>query len=98
MTTKNYTLPIEGFPEGWEPIAYRKPEVGEFMLRDKGIRLVQEHHLGIETIIVQKNKPRRIVLEETGNANNQNTTYKVEYEGIHIEYRSNKVWNVVKEE
>ena len=64
--TKTYTIPID-LPEGWEPVAFRLGESNEpyYDPATKSIcRLLMESSVGV--LIVQKTKPRRIVLEETG--------------------------------
>lgn len=61
------TIEVEGLPEGWEAVAYRCPENGEYYLENNGIVI---KHAGCKQkfpwIIVEKIQPRRIVLEETG--------------------------------
>lgn len=61
-----YTIEIEGLPEGWEAVAYRVPHSGDMYLRDRGIICQSDGSNTLQYLIVQKTKPRRIVLEETG--------------------------------
>lgn len=66
MTTKQYTIPIEGIPEGWEPVAYSIIKDGDYYLfaKDKIIQKTKEHQVGMY-LILQKTKPREITLVET---------------------------------
>ena len=58
-----HTIDIEGLPEGWEPVAYRKPIFGEYYFYNDDI--VQGKTGCGQFLIVKKKQPRRIVLEET---------------------------------
>jgi len=66
MTEKYDGIEIPGLPEGWKPVAYRNPKKGEWLLTLFG-GLVQSEgaHPGL-FLIVEKLKPKRIVLEYTG--------------------------------
>lgn len=63
-----YKIDIEGLPEGWEPVAYRIPDrFSEERVLYKGqIHSADNVRYDREYLIVQKTKPRQIVLEETG--------------------------------
>lgn len=65
-SSNTHTIQIEGLPEGWEPVAYRVPVKDVDMILDRSGNVNNCTWNG-ETayIIVQKTKPRRIVLEET---------------------------------
>lgn len=53
-----HTIEIEGLPEGWEAVAYRKPVFGEYYFYNDDI---QQGRTGSgQFLIVQKTKPRRI--------------------------------------
>lgn len=62
-----HTIDIEGLPEGWEPVAYRKPIFGEYYFYNDDI--VQGKTGCGQFLIVKKKQPRRIVLEETSEEN-----------------------------
>ena len=63
-----HTIEIEGLPEGWEPVAFRKPLIGEKMFQNGEIHKCN-CEAKISSIIVKKKQPRRIVLEETDEDN-----------------------------
>ena len=63
-----YEIEIEGLPEGWEPVAFRKPLIGEKMFQYGKIHRCN-CEAEISSLIVKKKQPRRIVLEETGEDN-----------------------------
>lgn len=59
------TIEIEGLPEGWRAVAYRKPVKGiDYVLTQYGVRLYIDYTFDL-MLIVEKIPPRRIVLEET---------------------------------
>ena len=60
-----YEIEIEGLPEGWEPVAFRKPLIGEKMFQYGKIHRCN-CEAEISSLIVKKKQPRRIVLEDTG--------------------------------
>lgn len=63
--SKIFEIEIPGLPEGWKPVAYRPVRPGE-----------QVWHMGVAQqslsgtcashLVVEKIKPKRIVLEDTG--------------------------------
>ena len=57
-----YEIEIEGLPEGWEPVCYRPPNEGEYYLQN-GV-VYSSIDMTYPRIIVRKEQPRRIVLEE----------------------------------
>lgn len=62
-----YKIEIEGLPEGCRPIAFRAPRKGEFYFFDGEILEADySHNQWRQRLLVEKIKPRRIVLEETG--------------------------------
>ena len=63
-----YEIEIEGLPEGWEPVAFRKPLIGEKMFQYGKIHRCN-CEAEISSLIVKKKQPRRIVLEETDEDN-----------------------------
>lgn len=65
MTTK-YEIELPRMPDGWKPIAFRSPKKGECFLMDDGDVEMAGNDRHSMRIIVEKIKPRRIVLEETG--------------------------------
>ena len=62
-----YEIEIEGLPEGWEPVCYRPPNEGEYYLQN-GV-VYSSIDMTYPRIIVRKEQPRRIVLEETSEEN-----------------------------
>lgn len=80
---KQYTIEIEGLPEGWDAVAYRIPKRGEQILDDSGIITATSAYIGAPWLIVKKKQPRRIVLEET------DFEFDYEFDGV--------FWREVKE-
>ena len=58
-----HEIEVLHLPEGWEPVAYRVPEVGEYYFGSKGITLARVQFDNL-WLVVRKKQPRRIVLEE----------------------------------
>lgn len=102
-----HEIEIEGLPEGWRAVAWRRLKNGDHYLNDKG-EIVRNEALIIFALIVEKIKPRRIVLEETGE-------FRIPFHGEYyrkglidspIEYCSHKelidfavkIWTVVEED
>ena len=61
MTTQ--TIEVEGLPEGWKAVAYRKPIRGERVFNNGVIKIAPNGMIGC-WLIVEKIQPRRVVLEE----------------------------------
>ncbi len=62
-----HEIEIPGLPGGWRAVAYRRPVSGEYYFYNDGI---QQGKTGSgQFLIVEKIKPRRIVLEETDESN-----------------------------
>ena len=64
MTTK-HEIEIPGLPAGWKPVAYQPVKPGEFVLHTG---VVEQSLCGSRTayLIVEEIKPKRIILEATG--------------------------------
>ena len=104
MATK-HEIEIPDLPEGWKAVAYRIPEKDENYLSIDG--LVEKHDFRIYSprIIVEKIKPRRIVLEETDELRRVNNGEYYYHNGYalcrpfpsptDLEF---KIWRVVEEE
>ena len=58
-----HEIEVLHLPEGWEPVAYKVPEVGEYYFGSKGITLARVQFDNL-WLVVRKKQPRRIVLEE----------------------------------
>ena len=63
-----HEIEIPDLPEGWEAVAYKVPEVGEYYFGPGGITLARVKFENL-WLVVRKKRPRRIVLEETDIAN-----------------------------
>lgn len=95
-----YEIEIEGLPEGWKPVACRVPMIGEPCFEDGNI-FVAKASIS-PCLIVEKIKPRRIVLEETEELSDPEWTgqiWVIMKDGniAEIRVRSDKVWREVKE-
>ena len=77
-------IEIEGLPEGWKAVAYRRPIKGEQYLHQAIIwkAFINE---GYPCLIVEKIKPRRIVLEEIS---------KEEYHRLFNDERCSDIYNM----
>ena len=66
MMTK-HEIEIPDLPDGWRPVAYRNANTGEFVIGSGGVEQVRGSITKTITryLIVEKIKPRRVVLEET---------------------------------
>ena len=65
-----HEIEIEGLPEGWEPVAFRKPKEDEYIFcNDTGRVAHSIQRIPAIRLIVKKKQPRRIVLEETDEDN-----------------------------
>lgn len=63
-----HEIEIPGLPDGWRAAAYRRPVFGEYYFYNDGI---QQGKTGSgQFLIVEKIKPRRIVLELTDKDHN----------------------------
>lgn len=95
------TIEIEGLPEGWKAVAYRVPNIGEFLLGDDGqVWLVQDEQ-ECKQIIVEKIQLRR--LEETDEIRVPDIGEWYEsscgsiVECVGVKYAECKIWREVKE-
>lgn len=102
MTTK-HEIEIPDLPEGWRAVAYRTPQRNEYYLADEGVIQAAFNHLK-QWLIVEKIKPRRIVLEKTGEVRRALPGEWCENEKGEIWYSptrvgvDHKIWRVVEEE
>ena len=99
MTTEQkHTITIPGLPEGWRAVAYRRPVSGEYYFYNDDI---QRGTTGSgQFLIVEKIKPRRIVLEETDEENvcDPDDGWKDQWFDDMCLSCQEKIWRVVEEE
>ena len=77
-------IEVEGLPEGWKAIAYRRPYPQEYILKSEGamkVRIRGEQ----PWLIIERIKPRRIVLEEIS---------KEEYHRLFNDERCSDIYNM----
>ena len=83
-----HEIEIPDLPEGWEAVAYKVPEVGEYYFGPGGITLARVKFENL-WLVVRKKQPRRIVLEET------------DIDNYEIVYRKNQgtstYWKIVED-
>jgi len=60
-----HEIEIPDLPEGWEAVAYRVPQIGEYAFFNGGVAEWGRGNTNSDKLIVRKKQPRRIVLEET---------------------------------
>ncbi len=77
-------IEIEGLPEGWKGVAYRRPYPQEYILKSEGamkVRIRGEQ----PWLIIERIKPREIVLEEIS---------KEEYHRLFNDERCSDIYNM----
>ncbi len=94
---QKHLIDIPGLPEGYRAVAYRRPVFGEYYFYNDGI---QQGRTGSgQFLIVEKIKPRRIVLEETGEDTDPLLYQPIKIDGLCVlMVMHNKIWRVVEEE
>ena len=94
------TIEVEGLPEGWKAVAYRVPKQDEYFIGSLGLSKCSGSYTN-QFIILEKIQPRRIVLEDTGEANftDDEGEYKKQWfsDGRLCLHRSHNIWREVKE-
>ena len=94
MTTK-HEIEIPDLPEGWRAVAFRIPVGGVdyvFITSMNEVRLCDWETKTHKALIVEKIKPRRIVLEDTQG------DMPVDEDNTDWIYHRSKWWRVVEEE
>jgi len=82
-----HEIEIPDLPEGWEAVAYRVPEEGEYYFSRHGFeQATDEWPDRPAAIIVRKKQPRRIVLEEV-----EDGFGKVEF------FHDRRYWKIVED-
>ena len=90
-----HEIEIPDLPEGWEPVAYRVPEEGEYYLSRHGFeQATDEWPDRPAAIIVRKKQPRRIVLEETDIDAGLDWNDSIHLDDIIIQIYSAKSWKI----
>ncbi len=99
MTT--HKINIEGVPEGWEVVAYRKLNYSEdvyIWLPTHGQPFKCNDNFWQQWVfIVQKTKPRRIVLEETGELNTLGSYCMFANDSIQVAGKGKYLWRIKEE-
>ena len=91
-----HEIEIPDLPEGWEAVAYRQINTGEYYLGSSGVKLC-ESSFDTVWLIVRKKQPRRIVLEETEEDTDNSHNHTIYVKGITIDIYSNKLWKIVED-
>ena len=87
-------IEIEGLPEGWKSVAYRRPYPQEYILKSEGamkVRIRGEQ----PWLIIERIKPHRVVLEKTEEKHLGCQTLYIDDTEFMI--MTDKVWREVKE-
>ena len=92
-----HEIEIPDLPDGWEPVAYRKPKAGEYYLTSDWIIVEALHDYKLSHLIVRKKQPRRIVLEETDIDAGLDWNDSIHLDDIRIQIDSGKVWKIVED-
>lgn len=97
MMTK-HEIEIPDLPDGWRPVAYRNANTGEFVIGSGGVEQVRGSITKTITryLIVEKIKPRRVVLEEIS----RQEYYRLFYDesSAKIYDMAGSYWKEIKEE
>jgi len=92
-------IEIEGLPEGWEPVAFRVPHHGEYVLFKGNVEKINGKG-EVERLIIKKKQPRRIILEET-DADNvivvNGDVYQYQSFRDGTLYNKHKIWRIVED-
>ena len=103
MTTK-YEIEVPGLPEGWKTVAYIKYKRGEDCFYFGTIQRAQSDS-GAPALVVERIKPKRIILEATGEVRQPVTGEYVHNNGNLCLCRKperwgreHEIWREVKEE
>lgn len=100
-----FEIEIPGLPEGWKPVAYRPMKEGEHRF-DFGRVSLATSDTSAPYLIVEKIKPKRIILESTGEVRRIKEREYARYNGMFVpcmnpdhglEYEY-EIWREVKEE
>ena len=91
-----HEIEIQDLPEGWEAVAYRTPDAGEYYLGSSGVKLC-ESSFDTVWLIVRKKQPRRIVLEETDIDAGLDWNDSIHLDDIVINIQSCKNWKIVED-
>ena len=105
MATK-HEIEIPDLPKGWRAVAYRAARRGiDHVLRNGQVTVYRGFSDAVDLLIVEKIKPRRIVLEETDEIRRVNNGEYYYHNGYalcrpfpsptDLEF---KIWRVVEEE
>lgn len=91
------TIDVTGLPEGWKAVAYRVPKGNiEFVFIENVVRKAKPQDK--KCLIVEKIKPRRIVLEETEEDTDPLLYQPIKIGGLCVlMLMHNKIWRVVEE-
>ena len=91
-----HKIEIPDLPEGWEAVAYRQINTGEYYLGSGEVKLCQ-FDSGTVWLIVRKKQPRRIVLEETDIDAGLDWNDSIHLDDIVINIQSCKNWKIVED-
>lgn len=93
-----HEIEIEGLPEGWRAVEFRPPKNKESYFTPDGNIISANHDYSLSHLIVEKIKPRRIVLEETEeDANCELPQPLTDGSYIGVMVYAHKIWRVVEE-
>ncbi len=92
-----HEIEIEGLPEGWRAVAFRVPKIGEYAIVASEPLQINSQDLH-PRLIIEKIKPRRIVLEETDqDAKGYIDDMNLILNDARITVHGDKIWREVKE-
>ena len=92
------TIEVE-VPEGWKVKEYRMPNKGDYFWHQNRVCVASSSFID-QRLIIEKIKPRRVVLEETNevNATLPGSTYEPQWFGSICLVNHPKIWRLVEEE
>lgn len=101
-----FEIEIPELPEGWKPVAYRRMKEGEDYFCFGAIQKAKfDSSASAPALIVEKIKPKRIILEATGKTRRPEAGEYVQHNGNFCLCRKperwgceHEIWREVKEE
>lgn len=89
-----HEIEVEGLPEGWDTVTYRRPKINEHVFIGGNIIKSEQVNMCYEQLIVKKKQPRRITFEETDCADISDIDFSG---GVQWRFWGGKYWREVKE-
>lgn len=93
-----HEIDVPDLPEGWRAVAYRRPIMNVDYILLNGDVMLCDFNGVVEYLIIEKIKPRRIVLEETEEPTKWGIEQLIHLDGTTFTVNSHKIWRVLHED